>query len=125
MGNGESNQFQVIPDKIYFTISEASELCGVSSSKLRYWEERFSNVLKVRRRNNRRYYTRENITAVREIKVLIDDRGFTASGVVNYFKEKGQSAQHANSLLTTLELQQIVGDMKSLRTKLREPSLGG
>lgn len=78
----------VIPDKRYFTISEASELCRVPQSKLRYWEERFSNILKVQRRNNRRYFTRENLLTVRKINMLIEERGLTADGVADYYQNK-------------------------------------
>lgn len=78
----------VIPDKRYFTISEASELCRVPQSKLRYWEERFSDILKVQRRNNRRYFTRENLITVREINTLIEERGLTAEGVADYYQNR-------------------------------------
>lgn len=78
----------VIPDKRYFTISEASELCRVPQSKLRYWEERFSDILKVQRRNNRRYFTRENLLTVREINMLIEERGLTADGVADYYQNR-------------------------------------
>lgn len=78
----------VIPDKRYFTISEASELCRVPQSKLRYWEERFSDILKVQRRNNRRYFTRENLITVREINILIEEQGLTAEGVTDYYQNR-------------------------------------
>ena len=78
----------VIPDKRFFTIGEASELCRVPQSKLRYWEERFSDILKVQRRNNRRYFTRENLLTVREINMLIEERGLTADDVADYYQNR-------------------------------------
>ena len=86
----------VIPDKRYFTISEASELCRVPQSKLRYWEERFSDILKVQRRNNRRYFTRENLITVREINLLIEEQGLTAEGVADYYQNRGNT--HADKV---------------------------
>jgi len=42
-----------IPAKRYFTIGEVSELCGVKSHVLRYWEQEFTQLKPVKRRGNR------------------------------------------------------------------------
>ena len=44
-----------IPAKRYFTIGEVSELCGVKSHVLRYWEQEFAQLRPMKRRGNRRY----------------------------------------------------------------------
>ena len=44
-----------IPAKRYFTIGEVSDLCGVKSHVLRYWEQEFTQLKPVKRRGNRRY----------------------------------------------------------------------
>ena len=33
-----------IPDRVYFTIGEASRLCGVKPHVLRYWEQEFEQL---------------------------------------------------------------------------------
>jgi len=69
-----------IPDKIYFTIGEASKLCGLEQHVLRYWEQEFSQLKPVKRQGNRRYYQRKDILIVRRIKQLLYDEGFTIEG---------------------------------------------
>ena len=69
-----------LPDKKYFNIGEVSRICEVSKSVLRTWETKFDCLQNVHRRNNRRYYTKENIRDIGSIKTLIQERGFTISG---------------------------------------------
>jgi DNA-binding transcriptional MerR regulator len=69
-----------IPDKRYFTIGEVSTLCDVKPHVLRYWEQEFSSLRPAKRRGNRRYYRREDVLMVRQIKDLLYAQGFTISG---------------------------------------------
>ncbi|MBU0456214.1 MAG: MerR family transcriptional regulator [Pseudomonadota bacterium] len=68
-----------IPDKLYFTIGETSELCNVKPHVLRYWEQEFPQLSPVKRRG-RRYYQRKDVDIVRGIKHLLHSEGFTISG---------------------------------------------
>ena len=69
-----------IPDKIYFTIGEASKLCVLEQHVLRYWEQEFSQLKPVKRQGNRRYYQRKDILFIRKIKHLLYNEGFTIEG---------------------------------------------
>ncbi len=69
-----------IPAKRYFTIGEVSELCGVKSHVLRYWEQEFSQLRPMKRRGNRRYYQHHEVLLIRRIRELLYDQGFTISG---------------------------------------------
>lgn len=75
-----STQLPPIPDKRYFTIGEASELCGVKPHVLRYWEQEFPQLKPVTRRGNRRYYQHKDISVIRQIRTLLYEEGFTISG---------------------------------------------
>ena len=74
-----NNELPVIPGKRYFTIGEVSELCGVKPHVLRYWEQEFSQLQPVKRRN-RRYYQRQDVLMIRQIRSLLYDQGFTIGG---------------------------------------------
>lgn len=69
-----------IPDKIYFTIGEVSELCDLKPHVLRYWEEEFPQLKPNKRAGNRRYYLRDDVLMVRKIKNLLYEQGFTIEG---------------------------------------------
>jgi DNA-binding transcriptional MerR regulator len=69
-----------IPAKRYFTIGEVSDLCGVKSHVLRYWEQEFTQLKPVKRGGNRRYYQHHEVMLIRRIRQLLYDEGFTISG---------------------------------------------
>jgi DNA-binding transcriptional MerR regulator len=69
-----------IPAKRYFTIGEVSELCDVKPHVLRYWEQEFSQLKPVKRRGNRRYYQRQDVMLIRQIRELLYEQGFTIGG---------------------------------------------
>jgi len=72
-----------IPAKRYFTIGEVSELCGVKSHVLRYWEQEFTQLKPVKRSGNRRYYQHHEVLLIRKIRELLYSQGFTISGARN------------------------------------------
>ena len=57
-----------IPAKRYFTIGEASDLCGVKPHVLRYWEQEFKQLRPMKRRGNRRYYQHHEVLVIRKIR---------------------------------------------------------
>ena len=69
-----------IPGKRYFTIGEVSGLCAVKPHVLRYWEQEFPTLNPVKRRGNRRYYQREDVVLIRQIRSLLYEHGFTIGG---------------------------------------------
>ena len=76
-----------IPAKRYFTIGEVSELCGVKSHVLRYWEQEFTQLRPMKRRGNRRYYQHHEVLMIRRIRELLYEQGFTISGARNRLQE--------------------------------------
>jgi hypothetical protein len=60
-----------IPGKRYFTIGEVSTLCEVKPHVLRYWEQEFPQLSPVKRRGNRRYYQRQDVIIIRQIRGLL------------------------------------------------------
>ena len=75
--NGE---LPAIPGKRYFTIGEVSTLCDVKPHVLRYWEQEFPELRPVKRHGNRRYYRRNDVLLIRQIRGLLYDEGFTIGG---------------------------------------------
>ena len=76
-------ELPAIPGKRYFTIGEVSDLCGVKPHVLRYWEQEFPQLKPVKRRGNRRYYQRQDVLVIRQIRGLLYEQGFTIGGARN------------------------------------------
>ena len=105
-----NNELPAIPGKRYFTIGEASELCGVKAHVLRYWEQEFPQLKPVKRRGNRRYYQRKDVIIIRQIRGLLYDEGFTIGGA-----RQRLTGDESKSDIT--QSQQII---KQLRVELEE-----
>lgn len=88
-----NNELPLIPNKRYFTIGEVSDLCAVKPHVLRYWEQEFIQLKPVKRRGNRRYYQRQDVILIRQIRSLLYEHGFTIGGAKQRLVEE-QQAQH-------------------------------
>jgi DNA-binding transcriptional MerR regulator len=86
-----NDELPAIPGKRYFTIGEVAELCGVKPHVLRYWEQEFPQLKPVKRRGNRRYYQRQDVIVIRQIRGLLYEQGFTIGGARN--KLTGEEAR--------------------------------
>ncbi len=69
-----------IPQKIFYSISEASEFTGVEPHVLRYWETKFSKLNPKRVGGNQRKYTRNDLDLLFEIVHLLYYDGYTLDG---------------------------------------------
>lgn len=105
-----TSELPIIPGKRYFTIGEVSELCAVKPHVLRYWEQEFSQLRPVKRKGNRRYYQREDVVLIRQIRSLLYEHGFTIGGARQHLV--GES-----SINDTLQSMQII---RQLRLELEE-----
>jgi DNA-binding transcriptional MerR regulator len=104
-----NSELPAIPGKRYFTIGEVSELCGVKPHVLRYWEQEFPQLKPVKRRGNRRYYQRQDVLVIRQIRSLLYEEGFTIGGARNRLEgevareDVSQSQQIVHQLRIELE----------------------
>lgn len=75
-----NSELPPIPAKRYFTISEVSELCAVKPHVLRYWEQEFPTLNPIKRKGNRRYFQRQDVILIRQIRSLLWEHQYTLSG---------------------------------------------
>ncbi len=112
-----NNELPPIPGKRYFTIGEVSELCSVKPHVLRYWEQEFSQLNPVKRRGNRRYYQRQDVIVIRQIKGLLYDEGFTIGGAKQRLggEECKEDVAQAKQLVRQMisELEDVLGVLKN------------
>ena len=106
---GNNQELPPIPGKRYFTIGEVSDLCGVKPHVLRYWEQEFPQLKPVKRRGNRRYYQRQDVIIIRQIRSLLYEEGFTIGGARQRLtgeearEDVSQSQQIIRQMRTELE----------------------
>lgn len=113
----QNNELQPIPAKRYFTIGEVSDLCGVKPHVLRYWEQEFPDLKPVKRRGNRRYYQRQDVLTIRQIRSLLYDQGFTIGGARQRMgsEENAADSTHYRQIVKQMisELGDILHELKN------------
>lgn len=73
--------FPPIPDKLYFSMGETSELCNVKPHVIRFWERAFPQFRPAKVScGGRRYYGKAEIQLIRIIRDLLYKQGFTTDG---------------------------------------------
>ena len=73
--------------KLYYSISEVSEITCLKQYVLRYWETEFSQLKPGKNRAGNRIYRSHDVEAIMEIKSLLYDRKFTIKGAQQHLKD--------------------------------------
>ncbi len=113
-----NDELPPIPGKRYFTIGEVSDLCLVKPHVLRYWEQEFPHLKPVKRRGNRRYYQRQDVLLIRQIRSLLYDQGFTIGGARQ--RMSGEEIKEEGSQYKQL-IRQMVNELEEVLVTLKSP----
>lgn len=111
-----NNELPLIPPKRYFTIGEVGELCDVKPHVLRYWEQEFPQLKPVKRRGNRRYYQRQDVILIRQIKSLLYEQGFTIGGARQ--KMNGKDDDLPKQAINASELKSLIKEVEAVLSSL-------
>lgn len=107
-----------IPDKVYFRIGEVSQLVGVDTHVLRYWETEFSLIKPFRGKSKQRLYRRQDVENLLQIRELLHRQGFTINGARNYLKALDKR-QSDISNLDELKVTSSQNNMASLLAEIK------
>lgn len=113
-----NDELPVIPGKRYFTIGEVSELCAVKPHVLRYWEQEFPQLKPVKRRGNRRYYQRQDVMMIRQIRALLYEQGFTIGGARQQMKSDADNGAIETDEFKSL-LAKMIGELEDVLVVLK------
>jgi DNA-binding transcriptional MerR regulator len=112
-----------IPDKMYFKISEVSQLTGLESYILRYWETEFKMIKPMRTKSNQRLYRKKDLKLIFRIKQMLYEEGFTIAGTRKKLEE--ESTKEPEQLNLNLEekkyillLLKVKKELKAIRAAL-------
>lgn len=108
-----------IPAKRYFTIGEVSELCGVKTHVLRYWEQEFTQLKSITRRGNRRYYQHHEVLFIRRIRELLYEHGFTINGARNRLDQEKNGPAGDAPLPILIDREVLKEQLLNLREALK------
>tara|TARA_Y100000590_G_scaffold456702_1_gene607804 strand:+ start:120 stop:497 length:378 start_codon:yes stop_codon:yes gene_type:complete len=100
--------------KLYYSISEVSEITGLKQYVLRYWETEFSQLKPNKNRAGNRTYKSHDVDLILKIKSLLYDRKFTIKGAKQHLKSLSENENQAISDTKVVKMVQSV-DIKTLK----------
>ncbi len=104
-----------LPDKLFFSIREVSDICAVEPHVLRYWETEFKHIKPVKKSGNRRFYRHRDVYAVLQIKHLLYDLNFTIRGA----KKRLQSGD-LETIVENRDTQTLLSRLKQELVEIRQ-----
>ncbi len=102
--------------KKYYKISEVADLLKVSQPTLRFWEKEFYKFLDIKRSNNTRRYTSDDIEILKCIKFLLKDSKYSIDGAKVKLKNEKQKVTAQSKIVE--KLKNIKAELISIRKEL-------
>lgn len=104
-------------EKLYYSISEVSDMFDVNASTIRFWEKEFDILKPTKNKKGNRLFTQKDIENLRLIVHYVKEKGFTLSGAREALK-KG-SPELENAKLEVIErLKNIKEQLIQMKSKL-------
>ena len=104
-------------DKLYYTIGEAAEILGESTSLVRFWSNSFPKYLKPKRNaKGNRLFTAEDVDCLKQIHLLVKEQGLTLEGASKKLAAERKAVDGRVKALDSLKeiRKQLVDVKKSL-----------
>jgi len=101
-------------EKVFYSIGEVSEMFGVNTSNIRFWENEFDILKPFKNKKGNRMFTKEDIENLKIIYHLLKERGLTIKGAQMKLKEnKEDTLQNFEVVNRLQEIRQMLVDIKN------------
>jgi DNA-binding transcriptional MerR regulator len=101
-------------EKLYYSISEVSELFDLNASTLRFWEKEFDVLKPTKNKKGNRLFTKKDIDHITQIVELVKQKGYTIQGAKEQLKNRTGTKTSLGSNAEVIE------KLKSIKAKLIE-----
>jgi DNA-binding transcriptional MerR regulator len=104
-------------EKLFYSISEVSEMFDLNASTLRFWEKEFEFLKPTKNKKGNRLFARKDIENIARIVDLVKQKGYTIQGAREQLKNR--SAAGSTDHLDVIErLKKVKARLIELRDKL-------
>ncbi len=101
-------------DEAFRTIGEVAKEIDVATHVLRFWESKFPQLRPSRGSGNRRYYRREDVELLKEIKLLLHVKGYKVDGAMRLISTSQPAAAPSDREL----IERVVAELDGVRQLL-------
>lgn len=106
--------------KLYYSISEVSEITSLKKYVLRYWESEFKELKPGKNRAGNRIYTLEEIKVIFLLKKLLYQEKYTIEGAKNKLKVLKSSESQLNLSFEDMRREDALLEIKRQLLDLQE-----
>ncbi len=101
-----------VTEKLYYSISEVSEMFELNASTLRFWEKEFDVLKPNKNKKGNRLFTKKDIDNIALIVDLVKLKGFTIQGAKEQIKQKNTIKAHLGSN------EEVISKLKEIKARL-------
>lgn len=102
--------------KLYYRIGEVSEMFGVNTSLIRFYENEFDIIKPHRNNKGNRLFTKADVDNFHTIFHLIKEKGYTLEGAKQQLKHQRKTAPSEQEIV--ISLQRIKRFLLEIRSEL-------
>jgi DNA-binding transcriptional MerR regulator len=99
-------------EKLYYSISEVSDLFDLNASTIRFWEKEFEMLSPTKNKKGNRLFTKKDIEHLSQIVELVKQKGYTIQGAKEQLKNRPASKKSSN--------EEVIAKLKEIKAKLIE-----
>jgi DNA-binding transcriptional MerR regulator len=106
-------------EKLFYSISEVSEMFELNASTLRFWEKEFDFLKPTKNKKGNRLFTQKDIDSIAKIVELVKQKGFTIQGARDQIKNGTASSISPNNTAEVIaKLQRVKEKLINLKENL-------
>jgi DNA-binding transcriptional MerR regulator len=105
--------------KLYYTIGEVSDMFGVNTSLIRFWEKEFGSVQPKKNKKGNRIFTPKDIVNFNKIYQLVKTNGYTLEGAKRALKTSKTTLDNPTETpVVTAENDELIARLEAIKQQL-------
>lgn len=104
--------------KLYYSMGEVCEICGVDHHHIRYWETKIPALKPHKNKAGNRVFTETELHLVARLKELILDKGFSIDGANKQLKD--EKSGPSKTARTSSDIKSDLTEIKLFLEELKE-----
>lgn len=100
--------------KLYYSITEVSEMFDLNASTIRFWEKEFEILNPTKNKKGNRLFTKKDIEQLTKIVDLVKLKGFTIQGAKEQLKNKSTIKSNSISKINS----EVIEKLKQIKSRL-------
>ncbi len=99
-------------EKLYYSIGEVSQMFGVNTSLIRFWEKEFDIIKPTKNKKGNRLFTQLDVDNFHKIFHLVKEKGYTLAGAKEKLSVKEETNMEMEVIFKLQKIKAFLLDLK-------------